>query len=172
MAKKKKTTKRRNRTLSSSGNKRQTKRRKPGLLSAGGMGGKTMQVLKNTGSAMLGSAIGTQINGMIPANWGKLPRFAALAAITFVGMAAGMPITTAGAVGSLTAGAFPKGFLNEADYANANVLDENSPLFLDENGEPMVLDQDANGNIGYRYLDEDEMQMLERAGAFDTYTEL
>ena len=121
---------------------------------------------------MLGSAIGTQINGMIPANWGKPPRLAALAAITFVGMSAGMPITTAGAVGSLTAGAFPKGFLNEADYADTNILDENGPLFLDERGNPMVLDEDGDGNIGWRYMSEDEIQMYERAGAFDNYTEV
>lgn len=174
MAKRKKTTKRRNRSLSSGGAKRRTtkRRRSKSFLSEGSAGGKTMKVLKNTGSAMLGSLIGTQINGMIPQTWGKMPRLLTLAALTFAGMAANMPITTAGAVGSLAAGAFPKGFLNEANFASTDVLDEDTPLFLDENNNPMVLDDDGQGGLEYRYLNDDEIEMLERAGAFDNYTEV
>ena len=162
--------KRRTRSLSSGGGK---KRRRSRGLSEGGTKGKIVNGAKATLGAMVGGGVGVAINKMIPASVGKLGRLGIILGIGIAASYLGAQNMGAGLVGSLTGQTFPNGLLNEdADFADEAILDEDSPLFLDDDGNPMVLDDDGNGGTEYRYLNKDEIEMMERSGAFDDYAEV
>ena len=150
----------RRRTPLASGGK---KRRKSRGLSEGGTKGKIVTSVKATIGNMLGGGVGKGISKMIPPATGKLGR---LALIFFVGAAAhylGAPNLGGGAVGALTAETFPNGLLNEeAEFADEDVLDEDTPLFLDDDGNVTYLDE--QGNI--QSLSEEEIELMD----FDEYT--
>lgn len=178
MAKKKrKTTKRRStsKALSSgrSTRRRSTRSRKTGLSE---MFNPTVAAnsAKGTLAAMAGGTAAGIINKMIPPTSGKLMRLGIAFGLGFVASAFNMPNTGAGFTGGMIVASFPNGFLNDDDdttFADEDSLSD-APLFLDEDGSPMVLEEGQDGTAGYRYLSEDEIQMLEEQGAFDEYEEV
>lgn len=163
------------RARSGSGGVKRRRRKSRGFLSEGGGTKKGFASgIKSTLGAMAGGAVGVAVNKLIPASVGKLGR---LGLIFGVGLAASFinaPNMGAGMIGSLTASTFPNGFLNdgETEFADESVLDDDSPLFLDDDGNYMVLDEDGQGGLEYRYLSEDELDLMERQDAFDSYTEV
>jgi len=153
--------KRRKAPLASSGKKR---RRSRGL-SEGGTKGKLVTGAKATLGAMVGGGVGVAINKMIPATTGKLMRLGIILAVGVAANYMGAQNMGAGLVGSLTASTFPNGLLNEdADFADDDVLDEDTPLFLDDDGNVTYLDE--QGNV--QQLSEEEVELMD----FDEYTEV
>lgn len=169
MAKRRRKTTRRkkNRTLSSGGavRRRRSSRRSRGLAD---MFNPT--VLKNSvktaGAGALGG-IGAVITNkvIIPATAGKLPRVAAAIIVGALAANFGAPAAGAGYTGGLLALTFQNGLLaDDADFAPGDSLSD-KPIYLDSEGNPMVLEEGGN----YRYLEEDEIDALAEAGAFDDH---
>lgn len=121
---------------------------------------------KKTFGAVAGGGAAVIVNKILPPTTGKFARLALALGIGFVGVMLNMPSAGAGFTGAMVANTFPNGFLNEdAQFADDDALAE-LPLFLDEDGAPMVLDEETDG---MRYLSEDEIQMLQERGAFSDY---
>lgn len=81
----------------------------------------------------------------------------------------GMPHTGAGFTGGMTALTFQNGLLGEEEsFADEDALSD-MPLFLDDDGRPMVLEESDDGRAGYRYLSEEEIRVLDEQGAFTDY---
>lgn len=134
-------------------------------------------VAKNSAKNVMASATGGAgaivINKMLPASTGKLMRVGLALGIGFLASNFGMPNTGAGFTGGLLALSFQNGFLNDdAEFARTNALEDGQPIFLDDDGSPMVLDEDGDGQSGYRYLNEDEINMLQENGGFAEFEEV
>lgn len=175
MAKKRRKTTRRKSSPSGGGH---TRRRKSGTrrrgLSAGGMKLSTttlMNAAKETGLAMTGGGLGIMAHKLIPAATGKWGRLGIILGLGIAGHVIGFPKLTNGMVGSMTGQSFPNGLSDDdASFADEDVLSD-MPLFLDDDGSPMVLEEGDDG-AQYRYLSDEEVEMMERAGAFDAYQDV
>ena len=170
----KKTATRRKKSLSSGGTtkRRKSARRRPkGFLND--MLNPTMAAhsAKSTLAAIAGGGGAIFVNKMIPATTGKLAKVAIAFGVGFLATNFGMANTGAGFTGGMMALSFQNGFLNDDD--DTNFADEDSlsdmPLFLDDNGEPMVLEEGEDGQTGYRYLSDEEIESLQD---FDEYDEV
>lgn len=105
---------------------------------------------------------------LLPATMGKGVRLLTGLAVGFLGASLGMPAMGAGFTGGMVALAFQNGLMaDDAEFTDPNSLAD-APLFLDEENNPMVLEEGPDG-AQYRYLSEDEIQTLEEAGAFSDY---
>jgi hypothetical protein len=104
-----------------------------------------MQSGKTVLGGLAGGAAAATVNGLIPASWGKLGKLGAGVLIGFVASSVlNMPSAGAGFTGGMTALAFQNGILNDdANFADPNVLDED-PLYLDEDGNQMVMNEDGS----------------------------
>ena len=129
---------------------------------------------KSTLAAIAGGGGAVFVNKMIPASTSKLAKVAIAFGVGFLASNFGMANTGAGFTGGMMALSFQNGFLNDDD--DTNFADEDSlsdmPLFLDDNGEAMVLEEGENGESGFRYLSDDEINTLEEQGAFDEFEEM
>lgn len=155
----------------SSGRRSPRKRKSPRRrrsLSDGGIvsrlkGSQTVQTtpLRTLLSGASGGTAAIAYHKLFPAGWGKFSKVLGIAAVGLGVAAFGMPQVSAGFVGGATALTFQNGLLGEDDgsFADDDVLSD-MPLFLDEDGNAMVLDEDAGE---FRYLTEDEMAILDEA---------
>lgn len=162
MATKTKTPKRKkSKSLASGGARKGVRRRKrKGGLSELFNPTVAMNSAKSTLAASAGGMGAVFFNKMVPATWGKLPRVALGFGLGFLATSFGMGSTGAGFTGGTMALTFQNGFMNEdADFAEEESLSD-MPLFLDEEGNPMVLEEGENGEAAYRYLSEAEIQTL------------
>lgn len=165
---------RKNRTMSSGGRKspRRKKAQRKGFLSEIGLADSTNkltlgQSLKKTIGASIGGGAGILVHKLAPTSWGKLVRVGGAFVIS-TGLAYfGMPSTGAGYMGATIALNFQNGLMADG-YADENALAD-APLFVDDNGNAMVLEEGEDGTSGYRYLSEEEVAMLSEQGAFAEY---
>lgn len=116
--------------------------------------------IKDAAVSSGGGALAAVVHkGVLPATAGKLMKLGAgilpALALAFIGM----PNLAAGYNGGMTALAFQNGLLADGEFADDNSLAD-KPLFLDADGQPMVLEEGE----GYRYLTDGELEELERAG--------
>jgi len=163
MATKKTTPKRKkNKSLSASGKRTTVRRRKrKGGLSEMFSPTVAMNSAKATLAASAGGMGAVFLNKIVPATWGKLPRVAIGFGLGFLATSLGMGSTGAGFTGGTMALTFQNGLMNEdANFADDSSLSD-QPLFLDEDGNPMVLEEGEDGSASYRYLSEAEIQFLE-----------
>lgn len=123
-----------------------------------------------SGAGGLGAVIVNKV--ILPPTANKLTRVAVGVGGAIVGaLLLNMPTVAGGFTGGMVALAFKDGVMNEGDtqFAQPDVLDPNTPLYLDEDtGAPMVLEEGENG-AQYRYLSAEEIQTLEEQGAFTDY---
>jgi len=174
MAKRKRRTPRRrtNRSLSASGSRapRRRNRRRRGLSEAGktswlDSGKKTLM----GGAGGLGAVVAHKL--ILPATAGKIPRILTALAGGLLASKFGAPSLGVGFTGGLVALTFQNGVLadeDNANYANENSL-QDAPIYLDEDDNPMVLEEGEDGTSGLRYLNDDEITALHEAGAFEDY---
>ncbi len=127
-----------------------------------------MNAAKNTLLASGGGFGAVIVNkNILPAKWGKPGQVITGLLGGFLLETFSMPILGASFSGGMAALAFQNGLLSEmeeidednAEFTDAKALSE-APLFLDEEGNPMVLEEDANGAY-YRYLSENEQALLD-----------
>jgi hypothetical protein len=167
--------KRRKKSLSSGGTKR--KRRSParrkGFLSDATNPTVLMNGAKQTLAAATGGVAGTHLIKWLSPTASKMQKALFILGVGLAGNIFGFHNMTSGAVGAMTAGAFPNGLNDDGDtnFADQDSL-QDQPLFLDEQGAPMVLEEGEDGQAGYRYLSEEEVRILDEAGAFDQYQEV
>lgn len=171
MATKKRTKHRRKPSSGGGSPRRHVKRRrkrKGSLSSASGLHTLAINSFKHTLSAATGGFAAVYINKWMPATWGKPGRILATLGVGIAGAYFGMPVLSAGAVGGMVAMTFPNGTLNdgEENFADNDVLSD-MPLFLDDDGRPMVLEEGQDGSSGFRYLSDAEATMLAEQGAFE-----
>jgi hypothetical protein len=156
----------------STSRRKPAKRRRKSLSSGGSMHTLMVNSFKHTAAAASGGLAAVYANKWMPANWGKPARIGAILLAGLAGSYFGFPVMSGGMVGGMTALTFPTGLNeDEASFADDDSLSD-QPLFLDEDGAPMVLEEGEDGSAGYRYLSDDEIQMLEREGAFAEYEEV
>lgn len=175
MAKKRrKTSKRKNRSLSSGGRKSPRRRKQhKGFLSEIGLADNSklsmMQAAKKTLGAGIGGGASIVANKLAPPTTGKIVKLGVSFLIAGGVAMMGMPSTGAGFFGGMVALNFQNGLLaDDANFADENALAD-MPIFLDENDQPMVLEEGEDGTSGYRYLSDEEVQMLHEQGAFAEY---
>jgi hypothetical protein len=174
MAKKKRKPRRKTASLSSGGKRKSVKRRprSRGILSDMTNPTVLMNGAKFAFSAAVGGIAGTHASKYINPAATKLQRGLIILGVGILGNMLGYPTTTAGAVGAMTAANFPNGLSDGDDSDNANFADQNvlsdMPLFLDDNGRAMVLEEGEDG-ANYRYLSDREIRTLEDQGAFSDY---
>lgn len=152
---------------------RRRSRRRGGLSSGAGMHTLMVNGFKHTIEAGVGGYASVLANKWLPANQSKMWRVITMFGGGLLGTYFGRPVAAAGFVGGMVAQVFPTGLNDDDDqnYANRNSLSD-MPLFLDEDGQPMVLEEGEDGSSGYRYLSESEVAYLEEEGAFDDYEEV
>lgn len=98
----------------------------------------------------------------------KISRIAAALGIGFVLANLGKPNVGAGFTGGMMALSFQNGVLNDgADYASNDSLMD-GPIWLDENDQPMTLEEGEEGPQ-LRYLSDEEINVLHEAGAFEEF---
>lgn len=98
----------------------------------------------------------------------KLMRIGAALGVGFIAATLGKPNVGAGFAGGLMALSFQNGLLADgADYANENSLMD-GPIWLDENDQPMTLEEGEDGPQ-LRYLSDDEIDVLHESGAFSDF---
>jgi hypothetical protein len=177
MAKKRTTTtKKRNRSLSSGGKKRKGSKRKrhpKGVLAEIGLADNSPptwgQSFKKTIGAGSGGGLAIVAHKLTPATVPKIARVGGSFILGLVAARFGMPSTGAGFFGGTIALNFQNGLMGEdANYANNNALSD-MPIYLDEQGQPMVLEEGQDGTSGYRYLSDEEVAELTESGAFSEY---
>lgn len=97
---------------------------------------------------------------VIPAKWGKTGKISAGLIGGFLLNNFGIGTIGHGFTGGMFALAFPNGLLadnmEETEFADSDVLSD-SPLYLDEAGTPLILDEDGQGNEFFRPMTENEM---------------
>lgn len=150
---------RRKKGLSSAPTRRRRSSSKKGLLSDMFNPTIAMQSAKNTISAGVGGVGAMIVNkAILPSTAGKGMKTLVALGVGFLASSFGMANVGSGFTGGMMALTFQNGLMNEdADFANPNVLSD-QPMFLDEDGNPMVLEEN-DGEPYYRYLTEDEVQM-------------
>ena len=165
---KKKIVKKRKKSPLSAGMKRKkTPRKKMSFLSESLNPTKLMNDAKSSVAASLGGLAAGFIESKLPATSGRGTKIAAGLAVGFVMNVFGLNNVGNGFNGGMQALAFktnPTKPLNEdgePSFASDDSLSD-MPLFLDEDNNPMVLEEDLeDGESYYRYLSEEEIQMLE-----------
>ncbi len=100
---------------------------------------------------------------LLPATTGKFFKVLIAGVGGFGASVFGLPAVGAGYTGGLIALTFQNGLLGddmeENDYANQNALSE-MPLYLDEGGEPFVIEEGEDGEAYKRYLSDEEAAMI------------
>lgn len=168
MATKKPTKRRRRKALSSPARRRRSSPRKRGLLADIMNPTIAMNSAKSTLAAAGGGMAAVTCNKVIFApTTGKMMRVGTALLGGFLASAFGMPSVGSGFTGGLFALTFQNGLMadgddmQETDFADENVLAD-QPIFLDENDNPMVLEE-GEGDPYYRYLSEEELMEYEGA---------
>jgi len=170
MATKRKTTKkvRRKKTTLSAKPKRRTKKKNAFLSEGSPIAPKNLlDNAKRTLAAGIGGGASILTNKIPVGKFGKVT----------IGLLGGFILNTFGlhAMGNgYTGGQIALAFSapatpmnEEAEFAEENSLSD-KPLFLDENNNPMVLEEDLqDGTSYYRYLSEEELQEIEEAQILD-----
>ncbi len=161
--------KRRRKALSSAPARRRSRRRSGGLAD---MFNPTvaMQSAKTTLAAGGGGLLAMVVNkSILPPTAGKVAKVGTALIGGFIASAFGMASVGSGFTGGLMALTFQAGLLaeddmQETDFADNDVLSD-QPIFLDEDGNPMFLN-DGGGEPFYQYLNEEEMAAYEGAETY------
>lgn len=104
---------------------------------------------------------------ILPPTAGKMTKVLTAFGVGFLAANFNMPMLGAGFTGGLMALTFKDGLMAEdsmqedTNFADESVLSD-MPLFLDEAGNPMILEE-SNGEASLRYLSADEMALFEDA---------
>ena len=158
---KRKTTKRRRKSALSAAPKRRRSHKKS-FLSELTNPTQAKESAKGTLAAALGGFSAVIVNKtVLPEKWGKSGKIGAALIGGFLLNNFGMKSLGASFTGGMIALAFEKGLLaDNADFADDNSL-SNQPLYLDEDGTPMVLEEDGSGNEYFRPMTDNETLALE-----------
>lgn len=167
MATKKPTKRRRRKALSAPSRRRRSSGgRRKGLLADIMNPTIAMNSAKSTLAAAGGGMAAVTCNKVIFApTTGKMMRVGTALVGGFLASAFGMPSVGSGFTGGLFALTFQNGLMaddgmeEETEFADENVLAD-QPIFLDENDNPMVLEE-GEGEPYYRYLSEEELMEYE-----------
>jgi len=176
MRKKKRTGKRRAHSgLSAPARRKRSHRRRSGGLGDIFNPTVAMNSAKKVGAGAIGGFGAMVVNkSILPSDSGKLVKLGVALGGGFLLGAFGFDGMGAGFTGGMVATAFPNGLLGDDD--NANFADEGSlndaPIFLDEDDQPMMLHEDDNGAMTWRYLSDDEMAEFEEMQDNDNNTML
>ena len=164
MAKRKTTKRRRTHRKGMSENKPRRRRR----TSSGGLSDLfNPTVAKKSGKEVLiagGTGFGTSvINKVLPDKMGKPARVLTGLVAGFILCSLGTPvmgISVASSMVALNTGMGMGDDMNENDFADENSLSD-QPIFLDETGEPFVIEEDEKSGESYtRYLSAREQEIL------------
>ena len=165
MAKKRR--KRRHSKGLSSGHKTKGRRRRrprKSFLSASISTSNLMESAKDVGAAYIGGTAAWGANKIMPKDWGFWQRFLAGGAVSFTAAVFGfkrLAIGYGGGTAALSLEASGGGLKEETNFADQDALNENTPLFLDASGQPMVLEEDSKtGESYYRYLNDHEKELV------------
>lgn len=160
MATKKPTHKRRRRkALSASPTRRRTSHRKGGLADMFNptVAAHSFKSTLGAGAGGLGAMIVHK--SILPPTAGKVAKIGTALVGGFIANAFGMSAIGNGFAGGMMALAFQNGLLADDDMQETEFADEDTlsdqPVFLDEAGEPMFLN-DGGGEPFYQYLNEEE----------------
>lgn len=162
---------RRKAPMSASVTRRRRKHHKKGGLSDMFNPTIAMNSAKGTLLASGGGLLSMVVNkSILPPTAGKVAKIGTALIGGFVASAFGMQQIGAGFAGGMMALTFQNGLLaddndmQETDFAEDTILSE-QPLFLDENGNPMILSE-SDGEPYLRYLSEEEMAEYEGAQTY------
>ena len=157
---KKKTTKRRRKSALSAGPRRRRSHKKS-FLSELTNPTQAKEAGKATLAAALGGFSAVIVNKtVLPEKWGKGGKIGAALIGGFLLNNFGMKSLGTSFTGGMIALAFQSGLLNEdANFADDNVLSD-QPLYLDEAGTPMVLEEDGQGNEYFRPMTGNEAEQM------------